>query len=503
MRSIPGVLLIVCIASTAVVCDLNSTSVAEESRNSTTALSEQVQQLRDERHLVALAAMVLLDGEIVESAATGKRQIGKDAAVEINDRWHLGSITKSITATMIARLIEDGKLDWDDTVADHFPDDPIHERWKNVTLHQLLTHTAGAPANFSLQTRMIHPAAGKETVEARKTAALEVLTSEPEYTPSEKYRYSNAGYAIAGAMAEQATGKTFNELVEQEVFAPLELTRTGFGPPQLSQQTVDQPTGHRTHAGLKVSVGDKADNTSIMAPGGGIHMPLESLCRFADAHLQGERDSHPLLTTESWRKLHTPELNNYACGWVKKDPSWKIPHTLFWHNGSNTMWYALVVFIPEKNMVIAVTTNDGDIKNSEAAAWEIVNARAAAYANERDFENRKSLPTQAFPKKAPFSAVRWKGKVPEVQVDGNWYTLLAIDGVESSDIIAFSQKHHGDKWQKRFSEDLFELMVRMGKEPGKTVSLTVRKPDASTTETLKDIPMTEQNRRLVREANSR
>lgn len=503
MRSLPAVLLPLCLAYTAVFCVYSSTSVADENQIATRPLSEQVQQLRDERHLVALAAMVMLDGEIVESAATGKRQIGKDAAVEINDRWHLGSIAKSITATMIARLIEDGKLDWDDTVSDHFPNAPIHERWKTVTLHQLLTHTAGAPANFSLQTRMIHPAAGKATVQSRKAAALEVLTRKPEYEPSEKYRYSNAGYAIAGAIAEQATGKTFNELVEQDVFSPLELTRTGFGPPQLSKETVDQPTGHRTHVGLKVSVGDKADNTPIMAPGGGIHMSLESLCRFADAHLQGERDSHPLLSTETWLKLHTPELNNYACGWVKKDPSWKIPHTLFWHNGSNTMWYALVVFIPEKNMVISVTTNDGDIKNSEAAAWEIVNARAAAHANERDFELRKNLPTQAFPKNAPFSAIRWKGQTPEVQVESSWYTLLAINGIQSSDIIAFSQKHHGDKWQKRFSEDLFELMVRMGKEPGKTVSLTVRKPDASSTETLKDIPMTEQNRRLVRETNSR
>ena len=154
-------------------------------------------------------------------------------------------------------------------------------------------------------------------------------------------------------------------------------------------------------------------------------------------------------------------------------------------------------------MVISVATNDGDIKNSEAAAWEIVNVRAAAYANERDFELRKKLPTQAFPKKAPFSAIRWNRDTPEVHVESNWYTLLAIDGVQSSDIIAFSQKHHGDKWQKRFSEDLFELMVRMGHEPGKTVSLTVRKPDASTTETLKEIPMTEQKRRLVRESNSR
>ena len=59
---------------------------------------------------------------------------------------------------------------------------------------------------------------------------------------------------------------------------------------------------------------------------------------------------------------------------MKKEPSAEIPYTVYWHNGSNTMWYALVVFIPEKNMVVAVTSNDGDIEQAEAAAWEIVKA---------------------------------------------------------------------------------------------------------------------------------
>ena len=74
----------------------------------------------------------------------------------------------------------------------------------------------------------------------------------------------------------------------------------------------------------------------------------------------------------TYKRLHTPELDHYACGWMRKEPNDEIPYTVYWHNGSNTMWYALVVFIPEKNMVVAVTSNDGDSENAEAAAWEIV-----------------------------------------------------------------------------------------------------------------------------------
>jgi hypothetical protein len=101
-------------------------------------------------------------------------------------------------------------------------------------------------------------------------------------------------------------------------------------------------------------------------------MSLRDLCTYATEHLRGEFGQGKLLSAETYKLLHAPELKHYACGWVKKEPNNETPHTVYWHNGSNTMWYALVVFIPETNMVVAVTSNDGDIGKAEASAWEIV-----------------------------------------------------------------------------------------------------------------------------------
>lgn len=75
-----------------------------------------------------------------------------------------------------------------------------------------------------------------------------------------------------------------------------------------------------------------------------------------------------------------------------KQPTDEIPHTVYWHNGSNTMWYALVVFIPDKKMVVAVTSNDGDIKQAESAAWKVVKASANQFNVEKEAPSRKSLP---------------------------------------------------------------------------------------------------------------
>ncbi len=460
-------------------------------------LAAKIADLRREKSLVALGAMVTVDGEVVATAAVGERMIGRGVSVELGDRWHLGSISKSITATMIARLIESGQMQWSDTVGQRFPGPPLHDDWKPVTLQQLLTHTAGAPANFPLTVILKQPALGPECTAARRQAVVDVLTVKPIGKPGEKFAYSNVGYTIAAAMAEEATGVSWNELVEREVFEPLKLTGAGFGPPKSPTATLDQPRGHRKVLIRKVGMGDDADNTFIMAPAGAVHLTLADLSRYAGEHLRGELGTARLLSVDSMKQLHTPRLNQYAWGWVVKSPTSKIPHTVYWHNGSNTMWYALVAFIPGKNMVVAVTSNDGDIANAESAAWEVVEAAAGRFKTEQDEALRAALPASVLAKRSPFAAVRWNETQPEVQVGDEWFTLVALDDLPAVEIVAFSRTTYGERWQKRFEEDLVEVLEGMKHRPGETVRLVVKPVGSEETRTLEKVPMTEANRRAI------
>jgi hypothetical protein len=103
-----------------------------------------------------------------------------------------------------------------------------------------------------------------------------------------------------------------------------------------------------------------------------------------------------------------------------------------------------------------------------------------------------------FPKLAPYSSIRWHGEIPEVQVNGMWYELVAIDDLRVNQIINF-QKNSGDaNWQKHFGEDLVEVLSRMHHPVGDTINLQVRTLDGNkTVTTLQNVPMTEENRRSL------
>jgi hypothetical protein len=102
-----------------------------------------------------------------------------------------------------------------------------------------------------------------------------------------------------------------------------------------------------------------------------------------------------------------------------------------------------------------------------------------------------------FPKLSPFSAIRWKESTPEVQVMGSWYEFLAIDDTAASDIVAFCQDKFGTHWQKRYEEDLVQVMAMMGHELGDKAMLKLRNLVTGNIEVHRDVPNTHENRQAI------
>ena len=336
-------------------------------------LETRVTRLRADTGLTAVAAAVMIDGRLAAAAVSGERRRDSGVSVTVDDRWHLGSLTKSMTATLLAVLEDDGRLTLDETLPGLLPDVEMAAGWDDCTLHHLLTHTAGAPANFSSDFQDVWPDTPEELVAERRRFIARVLAREPQSPCGERFAYSNVGYTIAGHIAETIAGEPYRTLIQNRVFAPLALMSPGFGPPR-GERPDQEPLGHLVLMGRRIPMDPfrtRADNSPLIAPAGTVHMTIGDLARYGAVHLEGEYGTEPvLLPRSSWERLHTPFLEDYASGWVRQERDW-AGGPVIWHNGSNTYWYAVLMLLPASNAVLAFTTNDGEIRTAETAFAEL------------------------------------------------------------------------------------------------------------------------------------
>jgi CubicO group peptidase (beta-lactamase class C family) len=243
--------------------------------------------------------LIARDDEILFHRAYGfaDREIKRANAFET--KFHLASVGKIFTATAIAQLVNAGKLSFDDPVGRILPDFP-NEEVKRVTIHQLLTHSAGMGSFFE--------SPGLERGRVYRTATEEISVYKDEklfFAPGSAWRYSNAGYSLLGAIVERVTGKTYLQYVRENIFAPLGMKDKADDEKPgkdslhavLYRQSEDDPLGLEAFR----PVGNLTDGTATGFGGG--YLSAESLFRFARAF-----SSEKLLGAETTRLMLEPKI---------------------------------------------------------------------------------------------------------------------------------------------------------------------------------------------------
>ncbi|MFG0285709.1 MAG: serine hydrolase domain-containing protein, partial [Phycisphaerales bacterium JB039] len=275
-------------------------------------------------------------------------------------------------------LVEEGLLRWDSTLAEVFPDaaPAMDEGYRKVTLEQLLSHRAGAPAGTGRRALWATFWAHTGTpTEARRIALQRITENAPEHEPGAQHEYSNYGFALAGLMCEQVAGEPFEKLLLERLLAPLGITTAGWGAPG-SEDEIDQPRGHKY--GRPVEPGRTADNPPVLSPAGRLHLSLADWAKYIAWHLRGAEGTGELLAPETFRRLHTPaEGFEYALGWSVPHRDWAAGRVLA-HTGSNTMWYCVVWAAPKKGFAVLVATNeagDAAAKACDEVAWALIQRR--------------------------------------------------------------------------------------------------------------------------------
>ncbi|HYC76028.1 MAG TPA: serine hydrolase domain-containing protein [Planctomycetota bacterium] len=339
------------------------------------------------RHGVpGLVAATVEGPELVALGAAGVRRRGGDATVRVDDPFHLGSCTKAMTATLCGLLVEEGKLSWSTTLADVFSaplGDALGAPWREVALTQLLTNTSGMPANLDQDglwgALCRHRGA---PLEGRRKLLTGVVKHAPVAPPGSKNLYSNAGFATAGHMAETVVGEPWEALMARRLFGPLGMTRAGFGAPTAASAD-DVPWGHRDDGTPVDPSKGGADNPAAIGPAGTVHAPIGDWAKFVALHLRGARGEAGLaLKPGTFATLHRPAEASgasYAMGWVVAKRPWAGGRTLM-HNGSNTMWFAVVWIAPEKNFAVMAACNQGGdagAKATDDAVGALIRERGA------------------------------------------------------------------------------------------------------------------------------
>lgn len=340
-------------------------------------------RLREQHGLPALAAVVVSSNATLDLAVTGLRRQGKPERVEPADHFHLGSMGKALTATVIARLVEEGKLSWTTRPVDVFPElaETIHSGYRDVTLEQLLRHQAGTPPYDSTsEIKGAEARAGSGSPrDQRRAFSVWLLQQRPHVMPGTRPEYSNAGYPIAAAMAEAAAGEAWESLVESRLARPLGIHLVR-GLPARGDSA--QPWGHKPKSAFfgmatyqnavePQAPGDGWALGAIFEPAGDYSLSLADYAKFLQLHLAGLAGRDGLLKASSVQRLHAGP-GEYAMGWFLREVDGAAAH---WNTGSTDTFFSRVILLPERDIAVAILTNAGSETASTAsreAAMELL-----------------------------------------------------------------------------------------------------------------------------------
>lgn len=365
-------------------CTLALTPVSSSDSPATPEnLNSLLQPILKKYELPALAGAIVTSKGLSAVGAVGVRKYGTDSPVTVNDQFHLGSDTKAMTATLLATLVEEGKLSWTTTLEQVFPQlsSKMNPAYRKVTLEQLLAHRAGLSEDswpkgktFSDMFKL------SGTPREQRAAYVAMVLSEPPVSePGSTFLYSNRSYAVAGAVAERIANDSWESLMQKRIFEPLGMSTCGFGAMGTSGKTdpkqIDQPWQHKLiltwHRAIEP--GPQADNPPVIAPAGTVHCSVVDWGRFVTAHLRGERGESGILKPSTFKYLHTaPFGGDYGFGWITVNRPWAGGRALN-HAGSNTQNYAVVWIAPERDFAVLVATNQGDTFDAcDAAASALI-----------------------------------------------------------------------------------------------------------------------------------
>jgi CubicO group peptidase (beta-lactamase class C family) len=322
-------------------------------------VSQALKGVLDTSGVPALGYAVAGPKGVIAMEVAGRRRSTAQDLVTTDDAWHIGSNTEAMTAALYARYAEQGQAAWGAKAPDLFPDLKLDPAWADVTIEEFMSHRAGvSDVGIIDEGWLIRTSHDARPAPQQRTDMVRRILSAPPAGKRRDYEYANGDYVIVGAAIERIARMSWENAITGGLFLPLNMNNAGFGAP-----TGDEPWGHEIAGnGEPDPINPEkgvADNPQVLAPGGQVHISLPDYVKFIDVFLN---NGAGYLSADSLRRLARPQdgfAEGDGLGWrVTPDRAWADGPVLA-HEGSNTLWRALVNVAPARPLAILVVTNIG------------------------------------------------------------------------------------------------------------------------------------------------
>ncbi|HYZ93787.1 MAG TPA: serine hydrolase domain-containing protein [Actinomycetota bacterium] len=332
-------------------------------------LQSRLTELCKQQQVPGAALGVLHDGDVT-AVATGVINLNTGVETTPDTLFQIGSITKPWTATVVMQLVEEGLVSLDEPVRTYLPgfkvaDPDVSER---VTLRHLLSHTSGIDGDHFEDTGR-----GDDCLERYVDSCATLVQLHPL---GATMSYCNTGFSVAGRIIEVITGKLWDDVMRERLFAPLGLTHTCTLP--------EEALLFRTAAGhIKYKPDEPFRLTPVWrlpratGPMGAVNASVADALTFAKLHMDGGTtpDGKQLLSAQSVVQMQTPQIaipnphglgNHWGVGWILFD--WD-DHRLYGHDGNSIGQHARLKVAPDANLAVVLLTNGGYTDNVERALF--------------------------------------------------------------------------------------------------------------------------------------
>ena len=309
------------------------------------------------------AALVADHGKVIYKKGFGPANMEWNIPNEPDTKFRLGSITKQFTATLILQLVEQGKIKLDGKVSDYLPD-YRKDTGARMSIHQLLSHTSGVP-NYTAQAGFFanvsrNPFKVDDFVKQYASGDL-------EFEPGSKFNYSNSGYFLLGDIIEKVTGKSYEQVLKENILDPVGMKNTGYD----HYGTV---LSKRAAGYIKTQNGyENAPYLDMTIPyaAGSLYSTVEDLFLW-DQALYGQK----ILSTASKELMFKPNLENYGYGFGIRKASLgpnKIAVPVVEHNGGINGFSTTIVRLVGDNRLIVLLDNTSQGRYLDGIALGITN----------------------------------------------------------------------------------------------------------------------------------